>query len=110
MGVRVPSTISGKGCHCVSRDLLSDDVHPYEASGHKNNCILSQRQDPPTMRRYVDSQGWYMEKSGESFFFFFPCLLGMHLLHMEVPRLGVESELQLLTYTTAHSNAGILTH
>ena len=25
---------------------------------------------------------------------------------MEVPRLGVKSELQLLAYTTAHSNAG----
>ena len=33
--------------------------------------------------------------------FFFFCLLGLHPQHMEVPRLGVESELQLLTYTTA---------
>ena len=35
------------------------------------------------------------------FFFFFFVFLGPHLWHMEVPRLGVESELQLLTYTTA---------
>ena len=27
--------------------------------------------------------------------------LGLHPQHMEVPRLGVESELQLLSYTTA---------
>ena len=27
--------------------------------------------------------------------------LGPHLWHMEVPRLGVKSELQLLTYITA---------
>ena len=27
--------------------------------------------------------------------------LGLHQQHMEVPRLGVESELQLLVYTTA---------
>ena len=27
--------------------------------------------------------------------------LGLHLQHMEVPRLGVESELQLLAYATA---------
>ena len=27
--------------------------------------------------------------------------LGPHLQHMEVPRLGAESELQLLVYTTA---------
>ena len=29
------------------------------------------------------------------------CFLGLHTWHMEVPRLGVESELQLLAYTTA---------
>ena len=28
-------------------------------------------------------------------------ILGLHLWHMEVPRLGVELELQLLAYTTA---------
>lgn len=31
-------------------------------------------------------------------YFFF---LGLHLLHMEVPRLGVQSGLQLPAYTTA---------
>ena len=31
----------------------------------------------------------------------FFCFLGTHLWHMEVPRLGAESELQLLTYTMA---------
>ena len=34
--------------------------------------------------------------------FFF---LGPHLWHIDVPRLGVESELQLLDYTTAYGNA-----
>ena len=29
------------------------------------------------------------------------CFLGLHLLHMEVPRLGVQLELQMLAYTTA---------
>ena len=29
------------------------------------------------------------------------CLLGRHLWHMEVPRPGVKSELQLSAYTTA---------
>ena len=42
--------------------------------------------------------------------FFFPVFLGPHQWHMEVPRLGVESELQLpvtaiATYTTTHGNA-----
>ena len=36
--------------------------------------------------------------------------LGLHLQRMEVPRLGAESELQLPAYTTAHGNAGSLTH
>ena len=35
------------------------------------------------------------------FFFFCFCFLGPHLQHMEVPRLGVELELQPLAYTTA---------
>ena len=34
-------------------------------------------------------------------FFFFLVFLGLHLQHMEVPRLGVQSELQLLAYATA---------
>ena len=42
------------------------------------------------------------------FFFFF--FLGPHLRHMEVPGVGVKSELQLPPYTTAHSNDGSLTH
>ena len=33
--------------------------------------------------------------------FGFFCFLWLHMWHMEVPRLGVESELQLLAYTTA---------
>ena len=61
------------------------------------------------------------------FFISFFCFLGPHLQHMEVPRLGVKSEVQLpshttatamwdpsqvcaVTYTTDHSNAGSLTH
>ena len=35
------------------------------------------------------------------FIYLFIVFLGLHLRHMEVPRLGVESELQLLAYTTA---------
>ena len=41
---------------------------------------------------------------GNSFYLFYLFIfgfLGLHLQHMEVPRLEVESELQLLAYTTA---------
>ena len=44
------------------------------------------------------------------FLFFCFCFLGLHLWHMEVPRLGVKSELQLPAYTTVHGNARSLTH
>ena len=36
-----------------------------------------------------------------SFLFFFFVFLGLHPQHMEVPRLGVQLELQLPAYTTA---------
>ena len=39
-----------------------------------------------------------------------PLFVGLHLRHIEVPGLGVELEQQLPAYTTAHSNAGSLTH
>ena len=66
-----------------------------------------------------------------NFYFFIFCILGLHLWHMEVLRLGVELELQLLayshsrpwpqpqqcqiwvasaTYTTTHGKAWSLTH
>ena len=35
------------------------------------------------------------------FLFLFFCFLGLHLRHVEVPRLGVKLELQLLTCATA---------
>ena len=42
-----------------------------------------------------------MKRHGETFFFFLSFFLGLHLQHMEVPRLGVQSELQLPAYTAA---------
>ena len=44
------------------------------------------------------------------FFIIIIIILGLHLRHMEVPRLGVESELQLPAYPTNHGNAESLTH
>ena len=44
------------------------------------------------------------------FIFVFLPILGLLLRHMEVPGLGVKSELQPSAYTTAHSNTGSLTH
>ena len=60
------------------------------------------------------TMGWYLEMETQEvirviwdasrhplLFFIYFFFLGWHLWHMEVPKLGVESELQLLTYTTA---------
>ena len=44
---------------------------------------------------------------GFLFFFFY---LGPHLQHVEVPRLAVKSEPQLLAYATATANAGSEPH
>ena len=42
---------------------------------------------------------WDVSGCRQVFFFFY--FLGLNLRHMEVPRLGVELELQLPAYTTA---------
>ena len=47
---------------------------------------------------FIFQYALYSGISSSSFFFFFS---GPHLRHMEVSRLGVESELQLPAYTTA---------
>ena len=43
-------------------------------------------------------------------FVFFPVFLGLHPLDMEVPRLGVKSELQLLALRHSHSHVGSEPH
>ena len=48
----------------------------------------------------IEEDVWVGEAVGLVFFCSFVCL-GLCLRHMEVPRLGVELELQLLVYTTA---------
>ena len=60
---------------------------------------------------HLEKNGWnslslYPIFKAIFFFFFF---LGLHSQHVELPRLGVKSELQLPAYTTAHSNARSLT-
>ena len=62
---------------------------------------------------------FYLKWTRKVFCLFVCCFLGPQLWHMEVPRLGVQSELQLqhhriqansMTYTIAHGDAGSLTH
>ena len=44
---------------------------------------------------------WNHENSLMYYYYYFFVFLGPHPWHMEVPRLGVESGLQLLAYATA---------
>ena len=89
--------------------------------------------------RDLDEHMWAGDREGEFpfflflkeiiFYFYFSLVkflfLALHLRHLEVPRPGIESELQLpayttatatwdsrrsVTYTTAHSNVRSLTH
>ena len=58
--------------------------------------LLCFSRDPLTSTVYLLDLGTWMKQFGIFFFFLRP-----HLQHMEVPRLGVESELQLPAYITA---------
>ena len=43
------------------------------------------------------------KKKKDYYYYFF---LGLHLRYMEIPRLGVKLELQLLAYSHSHNNVG----
>ena len=44
---------------------------------------------------------FFFFKANFTLFIYLFCFLGLHQQHMKIPRSGVESELQLLAYTTA---------
>ena len=48
----------------------------------------------------ISSDSYFLDSLGFSCFCLFVCFLWPHLQHTEVPRLGIESELQLPAYTT----------
>ena len=56
--------------------------------------LLSSSWDPYFPQRLMPSRPLLV-------IFIYLCFLGPHLWHMKVPRLGVESELQLPAYATA---------
>ena len=71
---------------------------------------VSLLQKPPECEKQRDQMGLLRSIHSEGFLFclvllgLFVCLLpflGPHLQHMDVPRLGVESEVQLPVYATA---------
>jgi len=50
--------------------------------------------------REYEAEGMFIMFLNDKLFFSF-CFLGLHLKHMEVPRLGVELELKLPAYAAA---------
>ena len=74
-------------------------------TGKVGKGILSRRQDFSSFVNVFDhlSIGPLF-----SFFFSFLSFLGLHPQHMELPRLGVESELQMPAYATAMQDLSCL--
>ena len=65
-------------------------------------CFLQGKQgNEQLVLRRTELPSGCQEKALFFFLFFFFVFLGLNLWHMEIPRLGIKSELQLLAYTTA---------
>ena len=96
-------------CSLFSLEGFANEVHLLPS--HQSNQVTARVSTVPVcgtlqvMAPSVLCLRWIQN----FFFFFFFWLFGPHSQHMEVPRLGVKSELQLPTYTTAYSNTGSLT-
>ena len=91
---------SDSGCRCELRSSCSNTrfFSPmYQGRQGLNLC--------PVAAKTLSHSGNSCDGFLPSILFFF-FILGRHLPHMEVPRLGVKSELQLPAYTTSHSNTG----
>jgi len=68
---------------------------------HRDSDLIGLGQDPGT--RNLSFSSFFFFLNFLIYFYFIFCLffLGLQLRHLEVPRLGVESELQLPGYTIA---------
>ena len=123
----------GKPCHLPAKDpgpqgrqARAAPDHPMETDTHdkqpekqaRSTSIrksAASREKASEIRRCLNSPG---RTEGETsirggvygVFGFCFVFLGPHQQHMEVPRLGGESELQLPAYITDHGNTGSLTH
>ena len=84
--------------HSLQRLFIYLFTYLFIFLGSSEACGSSQTRDV-TAATTLDSLTARPQGNSLRFFFFFP--LGPHLWHKEVPRLGVQSELQLLVYTTA---------
>ena len=71
---------------------------------HMWNCTCQMKRQTTDWKEVFAkhvSDKWLISRCIKNFYLFTYLFLGPHLWHMEVPRLGVKSELQLPAYTTA---------
>ena len=96
-------TKKNKTLHSLKARVSSDfDDSDNEQQQKWINEIKSDSHSLPGATRFTKSMMlFYPYKEALLFFFFFFFFLQPHLLHIEVPSLGVKSELQLLAYATA---------
>ena len=78
--------------------LLFQPPHPHSPAPSGHTFMFKDGSWPIKVSLCNDTLPRLSLFSFEFFFFFF---LVLHLWHMEVPRLGIKSELQLQAYTTA---------
>ena len=72
---------------------------PWPVIPYTSECICPSQALSPSLPFYLSSLATISLYEILNFFFF--CFLGLHHWHVEVPKLGVELELQLPPYPTA---------
>lgn len=110
--LEIVSTVAGRNCCIPFISSLRPQPHKKSlaqlvqkllwGTTRKTLLISNCQPDSPSgvsTRGLWRMHSWYLKEAETSFlcYFFFSCFLGPHLQHMEVTRLGVKSELQLLT-------------
>ena len=95
-GLRIDCSSSG---HCGGAGLVPDPAQ-WVKGRHRLQLWLDSVVGPETSIYHECSHNYFI------LFYFIFCFLGPHLQHREVPRPGVQSELQLPGLRHSHSNSG----
>ena len=78
-----------------SMTFCEDSIYSHPLSHNGNSCLFL------FLFYFISFYLFYFILLYFILFYFILCFIGPFLWYMEVPKLGVESELQLLAYTTA---------